>query len=150
MRFALPPTLGLRNLLDAFLRMLTETDTTLTEFCSSTSLLAIGLVLLFPMDTLQRDVPLLRLWLDVLPNHFLWAFVFLIIGGYQSVANVKHKVYARRGAAFMAFVFFGFFGALAFVRSPTVLILGILFAVQSFTQGLVYLHLGLQTHAGGR
>jgi hypothetical protein len=150
MRLATPPTLGLRNLLDAFLRMLTETDTTLTEFCSSTSLLAIGAVLLFPMEVLQRDVPLLRIWLDVLPNHFLWALVFLIIGGYQSFANVGRRAYARRGAAFMAFVFFGFFGALAFVRSPTVLILGILFAVQSFTQGLVYLHLGLQTHAGGK
>jgi hypothetical protein len=150
MRFATPPTLGLRNLLDAFLRMLTETDTTLTEFCSSTSLLAIGAVLMLPTELLQRDSPFFRTMLDMLPNHILWAFVFLAIGGYQSFANVRRQIYARRGAAFMAFVFFGFFGALGFLRTPPVLVLGLVFIIHSFTQGLVYLHLGLQTHAGGK
>ena len=142
-RFALPPSLGIKKMLDRFLVVLTETDTTLAEFGSSTSLLFIGLILAAPVASLDAKIPLFNLMLNVAPEAPWWALGFISLGAAQSFANLNRRIEIRRVLAFVCATAFGFLGLLGTISTAPVLILGSLFMVQSLVNALVYLRLGL-------
>ena len=142
-RFTLPPTLGFKKVFDRFLHVLTETDTTLAEFGSSTSLLAIGVILAMPSESLASNIPLFSLMLNVAPEAPWWALFFLSLGVAQSLANLNRRIQVRRPLAFACATAFGFLGLLGTISTAPVLILGALFLVQSLVNALVYLRLGL-------
>jgi len=143
-RFAMvmtPPALQVKRLFDGFLRLLTETDTTLAEFTSSTTLLFVGAILALPTAALVPRVPLFHSMASFWPE-MAWAACFFALGTIQSAANLSRNRKARRSAAFVAASFFGFLGILGASVHP-ISILGVVFGVHALTQGITYLRLGM-------
>ena len=136
-----PPTLQARKLFDGFLRLLTETETTLAEFTSSMTLLFVGVILAMPTEALVPRVPLFHSMAAFWPE-LAWAGCFFILGAIQSAANLSRHRKARRNAAFVAACFFGFLGILGASVHP-ISILGCVFGIHAFTQGITYLRLGM-------
>jgi hypothetical protein len=140
--FTMPSTMRIRRLLDKSVLFLTETDVTLVEFCSSTTLLLVGILLAPPNAKLDQSIPLFHTMTTFLPE-WAWAILFLAFGAFQSIANLSHNRGAQRYAAFCAFLFFGFIGLLGAAVRP-ISLLGAAFAVQSCVNVIVYWHLGVR------
>lgn len=149
--FAMTPSSGgqterlsklFRRAFDNLIRLLTATDTTLAEFASSTTLIAIGGILAMPSDALTPTVPLFQSMLNVMPEHPHWSACFIGLGIFQAVANLTRSHPARRYAAFCCAAFYGFVGFLGVYVHP-ISLLGATFKVHSLVQALVYLHLGV-------
>lgn len=149
LKFTMPPTLGLKALVDGLIRLLTETDTTLAEFGSSTTLLLCGALLLLPYDALSASPwPLGAAMLSVMSEN-LWGGLFLGLGIVQSVANLKRNVPWRRRTAFASAAVFGFIGMLG-ARVRPISLFGAMCKVQALVQVLVGLHLGVREATGER
>jgi hypothetical protein len=132
---------GFRKLFQQFIKILTTTDTTLAEFASSTTLILIGGVLAQPGAQLTANTPLFVLMLHVAPE-WVWALVLLAVGALQSAGNLVHGMGARRVAAMLSFIAFGFVCVLGLSVTP-LSILGATLGVQAFVMGIVYLRLGV-------
>ena len=136
-----PPALQAKRLFDGFLRLLTETETTLAEFTSSMTLIFVGLILAMPTDALVPRVPLFHSMAAFWPE-MAWAGCFFLLGVVQSAANISRLRTSRRYVSFLAACFFGFLGILGLSVHP-ISILGCVFGVHAFTQGITYLRLGM-------
>jgi hypothetical protein len=133
-------TAWFRRVVSQLARLLTETDTTLAEFWGSTALVAIGAWLVVPFypDTFAA-VPVYRLLGSVMAE-WAWGLVCLALGFAQAGANLTRHRDARRGAAFVAAVFFGFLSSFAMIALTSSLLVP-LFGTASFVEGVVFLHL---------
>src|ERR1017187_7711487 len=126
--FAMPATMSVKRTFDVLLRLLTETDVTLAEFGSSTTLLFIGVLIALPNEALTSTIPLFHTMTTFLPE-WAWALLFLTFGGCQALANLTRSRAGRRYAAFCTFLLFGFVGLLGAAVHP-ISLLGACFKVQ--------------------
>lgn len=133
---------GLRRIFESLVRLLTETDTTLAEFASSTVCVCVGALLALPTVALTPSVPLFSLMAYCLPE-WAWATLFVTVGLAQALGNLFRIRWARRASAFILFTLFGFLGVLGGMAHP-VSVLGTVFGVHSIVQGIVYLRLGVR------
>lgn len=136
------PAFGLKRLLDRLLRLLTDTDTTLVEFLSSSSLIYVGLILAMPNDALSVPAPLFAV-MTRFATEGQWAAFFLASGVFQSAANLSRVTPLRRGASFAACGVFLVVGGLGASVHP-VSLFGALCKVQALGQALVFLQIGEQ------
>ncbi len=141
-----PPTMGLKKGLDIILRLLTQTDTTLAEFLSSSALMAVGFIMALPQETLTLGTPMYEAMRRFLPEGG-WALAFFAFGLFQSVANLTRNKKMRRLAAFWCFVFFGFVGALGAVVYP-VSLFGAFCKVDAVGNAIIYLQLRVHGERG--
>lgn len=145
-RFArrhLPSVFGI---LGTFVRRLTVTDTTLAEFQSSTTFLAMAMLMLDPYPTLTGvNVPIFVLMLHI-TSEFGWGIVFLCVGVAQSLANLLQSAPARKVMAFVAASAWGLLFALGCFASPPSFFVPVCGAA-CFVQCLVYLRLGILQEA---
>lgn len=134
------------RLLAAFVRRLTVTDTTIAEFQSSTTFLAMSVLMLDPWPTLTAvNVPIFVLMLQIMSEP-QWGVLFLVVGAGQSIVNLFGFQYGRKLLAFIAAVVWGLLFALGCMASPPsffVPVCGVACAVQ----GLVYLRLAVMQEA---
>ena len=130
----------LRRALEKVHDLLTETDTSLFEFVSSTGLVVMGLWLLWPFrpDTFETGAvgPVLA---AVFPEP-LWALIFIGFGILQSQANLHRNRDARRITAFASACVYGYLCAVAFFHEPASLFVP-LFGVLSGVGAFATLHL---------
>lgn len=131
-----------RILFDKLLHLLTVTDTTLFEFCSSTTLVVMGLTLAHPAESLTDTVPLFRLMRYLAPE-WAWSAVFLIAGVIQSIANLRLHPKARRLAAGLACFAFGTVACCGMAPRP-ISLLGMVLGVQAAVDAFVFVRLGVR------
>lgn len=145
-------TTGLRRLIDALLEAVTHTETTLSEFVCSTTFLWVGVVMLLEPGAL---IPTSRLYasMTALMPQEGWGVLFILVGLFQSVANLRslrraetfmqrnETMRMRRIAAATAALLFGYIGALGIHQHP-VSIFGALCKAQALGQLIAFWHLG--------
>lgn len=136
------PLPGLLGHLAAFVRRLTVTDTTLAEFQSSTTLLAMAALMLDPWPTLTGvSVPVFQLMMSLTSEHG-WGFVFLIVGMLQSAVNLTQHQSGRKVMAFIAAVLWGLLFALGCMARPISFFVPVCGSA-CVVQALTYLRLGI-------
>lgn len=145
---AITVTSRLREVVDHLIRLLTETSTTLAEFVSSTTLLYTGLLMVANPDSFIQESVIYREMM-LLMSARAWGALFIAIGGFQSIANLRGDRRLRRIAAGTAAFLFAYVGALGLHQHP-VSIFGALCKVHALGQVLVFLHLGLYGSSGAR
>jgi hypothetical protein len=134
------------EVLGSFVKRLTITDTTLAEFHSSTTFLAMAALMLDPYPTLSGvQVPIFTLMLQI-TTEFGWGLIFLVIGGAQSIVNITRYQYGRKVAAFFSAVLWGLLFALGWMASPPSFFVPVC-GTACLVQCLVYLRLGLLQEA---
>jgi hypothetical protein len=105
----------LQRLVIGAVNRLTETDTTLAEFWSSTMLLGLGVMFLDSGETLIANVPF-HAHLMALMSERHWGLLLGSVGIFQAVSNLARANYARQFTAITAsFLFF----TLAFLAHAT-------------------------------
>ncbi len=127
-----------RTLLDKLFQWLTATETTLAEFWGSTMLMGMGFWLMLPFDTFE-SIPAYSVMERLMPES-AWGACAIVLGGFQSYANVSHRESLRIFAAFFSSVMFAFVGSLALLSEPASLLAPIC-GTASFIEGVVYLRL---------
>jgi hypothetical protein len=128
------------RVLDHLVRLLFETDTTLAEFGSSTTLIFLGAILALPEESLISGSGLFVQMKHVIPEGG-WSALFLLLGSAQAAANLTRSPRWRRRVAFtlaVVFAFVGFLGA----RVTPISLFGAVCKVQAIVMSLVGLHLG--------
>ena len=134
---------GIRGAFWRCVALLTMTDTTLAEFQSSTTLIAMGVLMLDPWPTLpglgSRAV---QLHMVSLMSEHQWGILFFGFGLLQSIANLARASYPRQLLAFMASCIFGLMAALGAISKPAGFFLPV-FGVAALVQALVYLRVSI-------
>ena len=131
---------GFRAALDVVMELLTRTETTLTEFVSSTTLLYAGFVLLLPGEALIPGSGLYS-QMKLLMSENWWGVLFMAVGLFQSIANLRRDKTLRRTAAAVSAILFGYIGALGFHATP-VSVFGAVCKVHCLGQMIAFWHLG--------
>jgi FtsH-binding integral membrane protein len=130
----------IRRLIAALARLITESDTTLAEFWSSTMLVVMGAWLLVPFAPgTFATLPTYKLMAHMAPE-WIWGFAAMGLGAVQSFANLARNRGVRRSAAFVCSIFLGFVAMLVFISVPESLMPPIC-GVAAFLDGVVFLHL---------
>jgi hypothetical protein len=133
----------IRRLVAALARLITESDTTLAEFWSSTMLVVVGAWLLVPFSpSTFTALPTYRLMSHLAPE-WCWGFAAMGLGAVQSFANLTRNRDARRNSAFVNSIFLGFVAMLVFVSVPESL-MPPLCGTAAFLDGVIFLHLRSQ------
>lgn len=127
-----------RRLIDALIKLVTRTDTTLSEFWGSTMLIAMGIWLLLPEPTFQ-EIPAYRIMARMMPEAS-WGVLAISLGLVQSFGNLSKRPAWRSIGAFTASVMYGFIACLALLSESASLLTPIC-GTASFIEGVVYLRL---------
>lgn len=134
-------------LLDRLVRLLTATETTLSEFWGSTMLLAMGLWLCLPFETFDT-ISAYGTMHKLLPEP-VWGMIAICLGIFQAVANWTKVVKLRSIAATASAIGFGFVANLAMVSQPASLLFPIC-GTAAFVEMLIWLRLSFKkTEAPG-
>jgi hypothetical protein len=124
--------------MDRFVRLVTDTDTTIAEFWGSTTLLLMGFWFILPYRTFDT-IPAYHIMAEMMDEEG-WGLCTIFLGLVQAVGNITKRYYFRVPGAFFASVMYLFVASLAISSEPASLLAPIC-GTASFVEGLVYLRL---------
>ena len=129
---------ALLALLDQLVRLLTATETTLSEFWGSTMLIAMGIWLCLPFQTFDT-ISAYGVMQRLLPEP-VWGMIAIALGLFQAIANLTKLAKLRSAASAASAIVFGFVANLAVVSEPASLLFPIC-GTAAFVESLIWLRL---------